>query len=147
MAQLISQRLQEIIDALPLHENIRIVEIGCGTGIVAREIASRFERIYILGIDRSEKAIKQAVKNCYAAIAAGKASFLPAAIEKVRFDSAGGLFDLAFAIRVGALDGRHPDIELAALKNIARILQPGSKLYIDGGLPLKEIDIDPYRKI
>ena len=124
---------------------MRVLEIGCGTGIVAREIASRFDNIYILGIDRSSKAILQSLKNCRITVATGKTSFVRAAIEQFEYPKAEGLFDLAFGIRVGALDGRHPGKEAAALKNIARLLQPGGNLYIDGGSPLKEVNIDAYR--
>ncbi len=141
----ISKRLLNIIDALPLHEGMRVLEIGCGTGIAAREIASRFGNIYILGIDRSPKAIQQSLKNCKETVAAGKTSFIQAAIEQFEYEKAKELFDLVFAIRVGALDGRHPDKEPAALKNIAKLLQPGGTLYIDGGLPVKAINIDSYR--
>lgn len=134
-----------IIDALPLREGMRFLEIGSGTGIAAREIASRFENIYILGIDRSPKAIRQSLKNCKTAIAAGKAGFVQAAIEQFEYEKTKELFHLAFAIRVGALDGRHPHLEPAALKNIAKLLHPGGKLYIDGGLPLKEVNVDSCR--
>jgi hypothetical protein len=42
-------------------------------------------------------------------------------------------FDIAFAIRVGALDGRHPEIEKQALTNIAKALTKNGKLFIDDG--------------
>lgn len=141
----ISKRLLNIVEALPLREGMRILEIGCGTGAAAREIASRFDNIYVLGIDRSPKAILQSLKNCGVTVAAGKTGFVQAAIEQLEYKKAYGLFDLAFAIRVGALDGRHPGKEAAALKNIAKMLHPGGKLYIDGGSPLKEVNIDAYR--
>jgi hypothetical protein len=49
------------------------------------------------------------------------------------------LFDLAFAIRVGALDGRHPELQEEAIARIARALNDRGRLFIDGGNPLKEI--------
>jgi cyclopropane fatty-acyl-phospholipid synthase-like methyltransferase len=49
----ISPRLAEVVNALPLHKGIRVLEIGCGPGAAAREIANRFEDIYVLAIDRS----------------------------------------------------------------------------------------------
>ena len=48
--QIISNRLSEIVDALPLKEGLRVLEIGCGTGVAAREIAQRFVKIYVLAI-------------------------------------------------------------------------------------------------
>jgi cyclopropane fatty-acyl-phospholipid synthase-like methyltransferase len=45
MESKISKRLEEIVTALPLKEGIRILEIGCGTGVVAREIARRLRNV------------------------------------------------------------------------------------------------------
>ena len=50
-----------------------------------------------------------------------------------------GMFDLAFAVRVGALDGRHPELEARARQRIADALTPHGRLFIDGGDPLREI--------
>ena len=60
MAERLSARLLEIVDALPLRPGIRVLEIGCGPGAAAREIARRVGDGYVLGIDRSGKAIAQA---------------------------------------------------------------------------------------
>ncbi|HEX8333880.1 MAG TPA: class I SAM-dependent methyltransferase [Segetibacter sp.] len=144
MKSKISKRLEEIVNALPLKEGIRILEIGCGTGVMAREIANRLNDVYVLGLDRSAKAIEQAVSMSRAEIATGKLHFQKAAIEEFELDG-DHPFDFAFAIRVGALDGRHPEIEHRALSNIAKALKPNGKLFIDGGSPLQEIDIRKYR--
>src|SRR5690606_25107929 len=109
MAQKLSQRLAEIVEALPLKPDIRILEIGCGTGAVAREIAQRIGDGYILGIDRSSKAIGQALKSSEAEILKGNLSFRRIEIENFELEQGEGQFDIAFAVRVGALDGRHPD--------------------------------------
>ena len=141
----LSIRLEEIIDALPLNEGIRVLEIGCGPGAAAREIARRVENSYVLGVDRSKKAIQLAVKNASKEIASGKLSFRQVAIENFELGKDEQAFDIAFAIRVGALDGRHPKLEEKALINIARSLTKKGKLFIDGGKPLKEISLDKYR--
>jgi hypothetical protein len=54
-------------------------------------------------------------------------------------------FDLAFAVRVGALDGRHPGKGVQGRSRIAAALVPGGRLLIDGGNPLREIDLRPNR--
>ena len=64
-----------------------------------------------------------------------------AAIEEFKLAPGETPFDLAFAIRVGALDGRHPRLQERALENIAAALAPGGRLFIDGGAPLKEIPL------
>jgi trans-aconitate methyltransferase len=77
----ISKRMEEIVTALPLKEGVRILEIGCGTGVVAREIAKRFNDVYLLGIDRSAKAIKQCVYSSPGEISSGKLQFQKVAVE------------------------------------------------------------------
>lgn len=145
MAQRISNRLHEIINALPLKEGLRILEIGCGPGAMAREIASKIGNGYILAIDRSNKAIQQAKAGSQKELAEGNIAFKLIAIENFELEPDEKLFDIAVAIRVGALDGRHPEIEKQALTKIAKALTKRGKLFIDGGNPLKEINLDEYR--
>ena len=141
----LSQRLTDIVNALPLKDNIRILEIGCGPGAMAREISARIGNGYILAIDRSAKAIKQAIAGSQAEIAAGRLSFRQVAIENFGLETNEMLFDIAIAVRVGALDGRRPEIEKKALHKISKALTKEGKLFIDSGNPLKEISLDEYR--
>jgi ubiquinone/menaquinone biosynthesis C-methylase UbiE len=141
MSLKISARLLEIVDALPLRPGVRILEIGCGSGVAAREIANRIQHAYILAIDRSLNAIEQAKKLSKTEIASGKIKFIQSKIEEFELPETEQAFDIAFAIRVGALDGRHPEIEKRALENISRSLKKTGKLFIDGGNPLIEIDL------
>lgn len=83
----LSKRLHDIVLALPLFDGILVLEIGCGPGAMAREIA----------------------------------------------------------IRVGAFDGRHPEMEKQSLKNIAKNLKNGGRFFIDGGNLIKEINLDNYK--
>jgi Cyclopropane fatty acid synthase and related methyltransferases len=139
MAGDISPRLRAIADALPLKSGMRVLEIGCGPGVLAREIAARIGDGFVLAIDRSEKAIAQAIAGSAAAIAAGRVDFRHARVEAFCLAEGEVPFDLAVAVRVGALDGRHPETEAAALSAIAGALVPGGCLLIDGGDPLREI--------
>jgi hypothetical protein len=41
-------------------------------------------------------------------------------------------FDLVFAVRVGALDGRHPTAGREAMRRIAAATAPGARLFVDG---------------
>ena len=137
--QKISKRLKVIVDALPLENGIRILEIGCGTGVAAREIVNRVEGIYVLAIDRSAKAIEQAKKNAEKEIEKGKLNFLQSKIEDFELPANENPFDFAFAVRVGALDGRHPEIEKQALEKITTALKKNGEIFIDGGDPLKKL--------
>lgn len=141
MTQKISPRLLEFINALPLKKGIRVLEIGCGTGVAAREIVNRMENSYVFAIDRSQKAIELGIKYSDSEIKKGQLKFFQTKIENFELPDNEIKFDIAFAIRVGALDGRHPEIEKESLKNIAKALKKNGKLYIDGGNPLKEINL------
>jgi len=141
----LSKRLSDIIDSLPLKDNIRILEIGCGPGAMARELSRRIGNGHVQAIDRSAKAIQQAIAGASEEIAGGKLSFRQAAIESFELEPGEKLFDLAVAVRVGALDGRHPEIEKQALLQIAKAMTKRGRLFIDGGDPLREIDLKAYR--
>jgi SAM-dependent methyltransferase len=141
----LSTRLAEIVNALPLKDGIRVLEIGCGPGSAAREISNRIGNGYILAIDRSVKAIQQAIAGSGPEIKTGRLAFRQVAIEKFELEPGDKYFDLAIAIRVGALDGRHPEIEKQSLIKLAKALTKKGKLFIDGGNPLKEISLEKYR--
>lgn len=146
MKEHLSERLAGIVKALPLKKGMRVIEIGCGPGAAARAVADRIGEGYVLGIDRSEKAIQQAIKNSNAQMQSGRLSFRKVSIENFELQRGENLFDLAFAIRVGVLDGRHPKDEAVALARIAKSLTKNGKLYIDGGNPLIELPLHEYRK-
>ncbi|UYQ95925.1 class I SAM-dependent methyltransferase [Chitinophaga horti] len=132
MASKLSPRLAAIVDALPLRDHLRILEIGCGPGAAARAIVQLHPTITVLGIDRSAKAIQQAVAGSEPEVASGRLSFRQAAIEDFRLAPGEAPYDLVFAVRVGVLDGRHPSLEAEALKRIKAALVPDGRLFIDG---------------
>lgn len=135
----LSPRLAAIVDALPLRDGLRVLEIGCGPGAAARAVAERIGNGHVLAIDRSAKAIAQASDGSADLIAAGRLSLRCVAAEDFALDAGEAPFDIAFAVRVGALDGRHPVAGALALKRIAAALVSGGRLFIDGGSPLKEL--------
>ncbi|MGE5943085.1 MAG: class I SAM-dependent methyltransferase [Flavobacteriales bacterium] len=145
MDKKLSKRLLDIVNALPLKEGIRVLEIGCGPAAMAREISRRIGDGHILAIDRSAKAIQQAQSASKTEMESGRLSLRYMPIETFELEHNEQPFDIAVAVRVGALDGRHPEIEKQSLCNIAKALKPNGKLFIDGGNPLKEISLDDYR--
>ena len=141
MPAALSPRLAAIVAALPLQPQLRVLEIGCGPGAAARAVAAQLVTGHILAIDRSAKAISQARTNAAAEIASGRMSVRQVAIEDFSLLPDDEPFDLVFAIRVGALDGRHPEAGQQAMRRIAAATVPGARLFIDGGQPLRELPI------
>ncbi len=141
MTDRLSPRLLAVVDALPLRPGMRVLEIGCGPGAAAREVARRIGNGHVLAIDRSRKAIEQAETACRAEIAAGTLSLREVAAEDFELLPGEERFDLAFAVRVGALDGRHPAAGVKVLPRIAAALKPDGRLLIDGGDPLRELPL------
>jgi SAM-dependent methyltransferase len=107
---------------------MRVLEIGCGTGAAAREVAARVQAGSVLGIDRSPRAIGQAT----AIGGPDRLSFRVVAVEDFELQPDDEPFDLAFAVRVGALDGRHPELERRAMSRLRDALTPDGRLFIDG---------------
>lgn len=141
----LSPRLAAIVAALPLRRGIRVIEIGCGPGAAARAIARRIGDGHVLAIDRSPRAIAQARSACAVEIAAGLLSLREAAVEDFTLAPGEAPYDLALAVRVGALDGRHPEAGRRALPRITAALTPGGRLFIDGGAPLREVSLAAWR--
>lgn len=142
MPSALSPRLAAIVDALPFTPQSRVLEIGCGTGAAARAIAGQLEGGHILAIDRSAKAVELAWAGSAAEIASGRMSVRQVAVESLVLEPRDLPFDVIFAVRVGALDGRHPDVGLAALARLRAVLAPGGRVFIDGGRPLLELDLN-----
>lgn len=138
MTKHLSFRLAEVVDALPLTRHARVLEIGCGSGAAARAVAARLETGHILAIDRSATAIAQARTTSAEEIASGRMSVRHVPAESFVLEHGEVPFDIVFAIRVGALDGRHPTAGQKAKERIAAALAPGGRLFIDGGQPLRE---------
>jgi cyclopropane fatty-acyl-phospholipid synthase-like methyltransferase len=137
----LSQRLAEAVDALPLEPHLRVLEIGCGPGAAARAVAARLETGHILAIDRSAAAVARARETCAEEIASGRLTVRQCAAEDFVPAPGEGPFDLVFAFRVGALDGRHPEAGRRAMARIAAALTPTGQVFIDGGDPLRKVPV------
>jgi trans-aconitate methyltransferase len=137
----LSPRLQAVVEALPLRPDSRVLEIGCGPGAAARAVAARLTTGHILAIDRSAAAIAQAGAAAHDEIASGRMSVRQVAVEDFVLEPDEAPYDLVFAVRVGALDGRHPKAGERALQRIALATTADARLLIDGGSPLRELPI------
>lgn len=131
----LSPRLAAVVDALPLQPGSRVLEVGCGPGAAARAVAERLTTGHVLAIDRSAAAIASAVR----AGASDRLRFRHVAAEDFVLLPGDEPFDVAFAVRVGALDGRHPEAGRQVLRRLAAAGAPGARLFVDGGDPLREL--------
>jgi hypothetical protein len=60
-------------------------------------------------------------------------------IEEAQLEPDETAFDLAFACRVGVLDGRHPRRQADAIAALRRMLVPGGRIFVDTGTPLRQL--------
>jgi SAM-dependent methyltransferase len=138
----VSERIAKAVASLPVRAGMRVLEIGCGPGVAARAVLQRVgDTGFVLGIDRSATAIALAERGSLAGISSGHLAFRTVAAEDFELAPGEAPFDLAFALRVGALDGRHPDAGRSALVRIAAALRPGGKLFVDTGNPMEEVPL------
>lgn len=141
MTPRMSDRIAAVVDALPLRPGMRVLEIGGAPGAAAKAVAQRIGDGHVLVIDRSARGVALTEQNAAAEIAAGLLSVRHVAAEDFELLTGEPPFDLAFATRVGALDGRHPRAGVRARLRLAAALTPTGCLLIDGGDPLRPVDL------
>ncbi len=137
----LSPRLAAVVAALPLRPDSRVLEIGCGPGAAARAVADRLTTGSVLAIDRSAAAIALATEASREHLASGRLRLRQVAAEDFVLLPGDEPFDIVFAVRVGALDGRHPEVGRRALARLEAAVVPGARLFVDGGRPLRELPL------
>jgi len=105
-------------------------------------VADRLVTGHILAIiDRSPRAVAQAEASASDQGIAGRMSVRHVAAEDFVLLNEDEPFDIVFAVRVGALDGRHPTSGEQVMRRIAAATRPDARLFTDGGQPLRELPI------
>lgn len=120
---------------------MRVIEIGGAPGAAARALVRRLGHGHVLVVDRSARGIALTQRHLAAEIEAGLVSLRNVAAEDFLLERDEPPYDLAFAVRVGAFDGRHPGAGERARARIAAALVPGGRLLIDGGSPLRDVPL------
>jgi 2-polyprenyl-3-methyl-5-hydroxy-6-metoxy-1,4-benzoquinol methylase len=112
------QECDALVDALALVPGMRVLDVGCGPGRHAHELARR--GIVVHGVDISERFIEIARST-----APVGATFERADARSLAFN---GEFDAAICLCQGAFGLLGPDSEnLAVLSGIARAIAPGGR--------------------
>ena len=136
----LSPRLRAVADALALRPGMRVIEVGGAPGAAAREVARRVAPDgFVLVVDRSVRGIAATRRGAAAEIEAGLLGVRLASVEDVALEPGEAAYDLAFACRVGVLDGRHPDGYTRAVTSLRAMLVPGGPILVDTGDPLREL--------
>lgn len=126
----ISPRILRFVEALPLSDSLRVLEIGCGPGVASRAMARRVGRGFAVAIARSQRAIEIAKRGSADEIAAGTLAFHCAAAE-----------DFVLSEGEPPFDGRHHEAGLKAMERLRRVLAPHARFFIDTTDPLYEVSL------
>jgi SAM-dependent methyltransferase len=124
MTTRVPERLTWAADLLNVQPSDAVLEIGCGTGVLAELICARLREGRLVGLDQSTSMIAAAAKRNQQDILDGKARFLPVALKDASLT--GGRFDKAVAVNVNVFWQR-PRKELATLRTL---LAPTATLYL-----------------
>lgn len=136
----LSPRLRAVVDALPLRPGMRVLEVGGAPGAAARAVAAVVGPTgHVLVLDRSATGVDLVRRTAATEIAAGVLDVRQVAVEDAALEPGEAPYDLAFACRVGVLDGRHPASYDVALARLRAMLVPGAPVLVDTGDPLREI--------
>ncbi|NNC15140.1 class I SAM-dependent methyltransferase [Corallococcus exiguus] len=121
----VAPRFRWAMEVLSLAPDARVLEVGCGHGIALGLVASRLRDGCVLGIDRSEKMVTQALRRNADAVRAGHVLARIGTLAEV--DLGRELFDVAFAINVSLFAEDDVRVELSRLREH---LRPGGALYL-----------------
>ncbi len=120
----VPERLAWAVEMLEVRPGERLLEIGCGTGVLASLVCERLEGGSLTAIDRSPRMIEAAVEKNRAHVDSGRAVFRRADLRDADFGE--GAFDRAFAFNVNVF-WQQPAREIEGLR---RMLAPGGALHL-----------------
>lgn len=120
----VPERICWALSHLGVQPGDRLFEIGCGRGVAIALIAPELGDGHIVGLDRSDSAVKAAKARNADAIALGKVEIVQTALAD--YTATAGSFDKIFAINVN-LFWLEAMRELGVLKPM---LAPGGRLFL-----------------
>lgn len=119
---------REYLDAMGIDTAQRVLDIGCGTGVIARAIGRRpgFAG-WVLGIDRSAHLVEAARRHARDESIAERVTFEAGDSHSLRLEDGG--FDAVVAHTLFS----HLDDPRVVLSEVVRVLAPGGKVAIFDG--------------
>jgi SAM-dependent methyltransferase len=119
-----SSRLPWAVARLDLAPTDRVLEVGCGHGVLVSLIAARLTTGLVVGIDRSATMIAAATRRNRPAIEAGRVRLMAAALTEA--DLEGQPFDVVVSFNVRAFwTSPAPEWDV-----VDRVLAPGGRAVV-----------------
>lgn len=109
---------------LDIRSQDRVLEIGCGAGLLVEQIANELDSGCITALDRSAPMIRLALKRNAASVSGGKAKFVSLDFSDSTFKKSE--FDKIIAFNVNFF-WKAPERELEIIR---KILKPTGQLFI-----------------
>ena len=121
-----SARLRWAAEVAAPRPGDRVLEVGCGHGVLLGLLADRVTEGLVVGLDRSPTMTAAATARNREAVAAGRVRLRTGALLDADLDLDAGAFDLVVAVHVGAF-WRPPAHEYATVR---RLLAPAGRLLL-----------------
>jgi ubiquinone/menaquinone biosynthesis C-methylase UbiE len=94
---LIAKQLEVEAIAKYVKDGMRVLDVGCGNGVTALELARRYD-IDLVAVDSSKEMLSAAMDRCVGRVVKGSVKFRPADVLDLPDDL--GMFDLIYTERV-----------------------------------------------
>lgn len=111
----------QVVEPLP---NDQLLEVGCGTGVLAGQVAHRLKAGHLLAVDKSKPMVEKAIKRNQEMIEKGKIELVVSDFFKAKPRSES--FDKVYAFNVSPLWKQAEK----ALPLVAEWLKPSGRLYL-----------------
>jgi len=111
-----------VADLLEVTANDRVLEVGCGPGVVLQRLAKLAAAGHVAGIDQSRAMVEQARARNATAVQSGLVELRLGSVERLPFDD--DSFDKMLAINSMQV---WPD-PAAGLREIHRVMKPGARV-------------------